>query len=158
MQPIPDDILVHFDAIMEKKSVPSTLRDDYRTWLRYYLDFRVKYPPPAEKSEHVRLFIEKMRSKGKSGKSLHHAAHALSLFFSLQMKNKQITVRDDRGSAELSSPVEAANPGGAQPSGRPAANGEPAEKKSSAFLRMTAQRPGRKYNEWWSLERTPSAE
>jgi hypothetical protein len=30
----------------------------------------VKYPPPDSRSEQVRLFIEKMRSKGKSGKDL----------------------------------------------------------------------------------------
>jgi len=41
-------------------------------------------PEPATLKIRVRLFTEKMRSKGKSGKSPHHAAHALSLFFSLQ--------------------------------------------------------------------------
>jgi len=29
----------------------------------YYLDFRVKYPPPDSRSEQVGLFIEKMRSR-----------------------------------------------------------------------------------------------
>jgi hypothetical protein len=33
MQLIPDDILERFNAAMEQKSVPSTLRDDYRKWL-----------------------------------------------------------------------------------------------------------------------------
>ena len=103
MQPIPDDILKQFNAVLEQKAVPSSLRDDYRKWLLYYLDFRVKYPPPDAKSEQVRLFIEKMRSKGKSGKSLHHAAHALSLFFSLQTRKKQAVVHADKVRAELSS-------------------------------------------------------
>jgi hypothetical protein len=57
MQPIPEDILKQFDAVLEQKAVPPSLRDDYRKWLRYYLDFRVKYPPPDAKSEQVRLFI-----------------------------------------------------------------------------------------------------
>jgi hypothetical protein len=81
MQPIPEDILIQFNAVLKQKSVPSSLHDDYRKWLKYYLDFRVKDPPPDIKSEQVRLFIEKMRSKGKSGKDLNHAAQALSLFF-----------------------------------------------------------------------------
>jgi hypothetical protein len=89
MQPIPDDILMQFNAVLTQKAVRSSLHDDYRKWLRYYLDFRVKYPPPDIKSEQVRLFIEKMRTKGKSGKDLHHAAHALSLFFSLQSRKKR---------------------------------------------------------------------
>ncbi len=28
----------------------------FRKWLMYYLDFRIKYPPPDSKSEQVRLF------------------------------------------------------------------------------------------------------
>ena len=69
MLPIPDDLVKPFDAIMEEKAISISLRADYRKWLMYYLDFRVKYPPPDSRSEQVRLFIEKMRSKGKSGKS-----------------------------------------------------------------------------------------
>jgi hypothetical protein len=76
---IPDDILTKFDTVMEKKAVPASLRDEYRKWLRYYLDFRVKYPRLDAKSEQVRLFIEKMRSKGKFGKSVHHVTHILSI-------------------------------------------------------------------------------
>ena len=82
MLPIPDDILKPFDAIMEKKAISTALRADYRKWLMYYLDFRVKYPPPDSRSEQVRLFIEKLRSKNQSQKQLGQAAHALSLFFS----------------------------------------------------------------------------
>jgi hypothetical protein len=51
MEPIPDDILKQFNAVLEQKAVIASLRDDYRKWLRYYLDFRVKYPPPDAKSE-----------------------------------------------------------------------------------------------------------
>jgi integrase len=76
MQSIPDDILERFNAAMEQKSVPVAVRDDYRKWLKYYLDFRIKYPPPDKKSEQVRLFIDKMRSKGKTGKDLYHALQA----------------------------------------------------------------------------------
>jgi hypothetical protein len=51
MEPIPDEILRQFNAVLEQKAVIASLRDDYRKWLRYYLDFRVKYPPPDAKSE-----------------------------------------------------------------------------------------------------------
>jgi hypothetical protein len=59
MQPIPDDLLKQFDAVLEQRSVPLSMRDNYRKWLMYCLDFRVKYPPPDSRSEQVRLFIEK---------------------------------------------------------------------------------------------------
>jgi hypothetical protein len=51
MQPIPKDILKQFNAVLAQKAVPSSLHEDYRQWLRYYLDFRVKSPPPEAKSE-----------------------------------------------------------------------------------------------------------
>jgi hypothetical protein len=41
MLPIPEDILKQFNAVLEQEAVPSSLRDDYRKWLMYYLDFRV---------------------------------------------------------------------------------------------------------------------
>jgi hypothetical protein len=90
MQPIPEDILTQFNAVLTQKAVSFSLHEDYRKWLRYYLDFRVRYPPPDSKSEQVRLFIEKMRSKGKAGKDLHHAAHALSLFFRCNPARKRL--------------------------------------------------------------------
>jgi hypothetical protein len=34
LQPIPDDILKQFDAVLGKKAVSVSLRDDYRQWLR----------------------------------------------------------------------------------------------------------------------------
>jgi len=46
MLPIPENIARPFDAIMESKGVSTALREDYRKWLMYYLDFRAKYPPP----------------------------------------------------------------------------------------------------------------
>jgi metal-responsive CopG/Arc/MetJ family transcriptional regulator len=90
MLPIPDDILKPFDAIMDKKGVSLTSRSDYRKWLMYYLDFRDKYSPPDSRSEQVRLFIEKLRSKNQPQKQLEQAAHAVSLFFTSQSRKMQV--------------------------------------------------------------------
>ena len=157
MQPIPDDILKQFNAVLDEKGVSSSLRDDYRKWLLYYLDFRVKYPPPDAKSEQVRLFIEKMRSKGKSGKSLHHAAHALSLFFSLQTRKKQAVVHAEKVRAALPLPDSVSASTGIQ--SKQASKDEGCGKQTVPFvMKMPAQRGGRKYNEWWCLEKTKSPE
>lgn len=146
MEPIPDRILVHFNSLLDKKSVPATAREDYRKWLRYYLDFRAKYPLPDDRSEQVRLFTEKMRSKGQSGTSLNQAAHALSLFFSLQGRSGNASLHAKKIGAGSSLPSEISSTNGGKTSG-PAT---PAEAR--------AARPGRKYNEWWSMERTISPE
>ncbi len=60
MLPIPDAILKRFDAILEKQDVAPALRADFKKWLRYFLDFCSKYPPPAARSDQVRLFIDKL--------------------------------------------------------------------------------------------------
>jgi len=86
MQPIPSDILTQFEAVLKKKAVPVARHSDYRKWLRYYLDFRSKYSLPDSKSEHVRLFIEKLRKKNQTPEQQKQAAHALSLFFESQLK------------------------------------------------------------------------
>ena len=79
MQPIPNDILTQFEAVLKKRSVPVSRHADYRKWLRYYLDFRGKYALPGSKSEHVRLFIQKLREKKQTPVQQKQAAHALSL-------------------------------------------------------------------------------
>ena len=158
MQPVPDDILSQFNALLDNGSVPVSLHDDYRKWLRYFLDYCANYSPPAERSEQVRLFVEKLRSKGQSGKSLHHAAHALSLFFSLQSRVVRPVVHTTAPSSASSPSVEKSAPSCAQPSGQTAQAGVGTRLTGPAALQLPAQRPGRKYNEWWSLERTQSPE
>ncbi|MEW6714241.1 MAG: hypothetical protein AB1306_03985 [Nitrospirota bacterium] len=55
-----------FDAALEKRDVAPAKRSDLKKWLRYFLDFRAKYPAPETRSEQVRLFIEKLRQKKQS--------------------------------------------------------------------------------------------
>lgn len=61
---------------MEKKSVTSPLRSDYRKWLQYFLYFWGKYLLPDSRSENVRLFIKKLKSKNRLQKNLDQAAYA----------------------------------------------------------------------------------
>lgn len=169
MLPIPDDILKPFDAIMEKKAISTALRADYRKWLMYYLDFRVKYPPPDSRSEQVRLFIEKLRSKNQSQKQLGQAAHALSLFFASQPGKKPAASSVAETMTLLSSSV---------PSGRELGRGKkpvithpplkyPARKPTLTPALVpdgektregTGQKGGKQYNEWRCLEKSGSPE
>ncbi len=86
MQPIPSDILTQFEAVLKKRAVPVSRHADYRKWLRYYLDFRSKNSLPDSRSEHVRLFIEKMQKKNQTTEQQKQAAHALSLYFEILRK------------------------------------------------------------------------
>ncbi len=169
MLPIPENILKPFDAIMEQKAVPPASWPDYRKWLMYYLDFRVKYPPPDSRSEQVRLFIEKLRSKNQSQKKLEQAAHALSLFFAMQPRKKQAvaSVAGTMATVSSSGPMQRKlervnNPAITHPSQKisakkptltpaPLTEGESANKGSG-------QRSGKQYNEWRCLEKSGSPE
>jgi hypothetical protein len=81
MMTIPPDILASFDKILKKREIPAQFHLHYRKWLRYFLDSCHKYPPPEPKSEQVRLFIDKLRSKKQSANLCKQAAHAVSLYF-----------------------------------------------------------------------------
>ena len=88
MKSIPPEILVRFDNILKLRDVPQLSRPEYRKWVRYFWDFQVKYPLPGERSVQVRLFSEKLRSKGQAEVQVEHAAAAVSLFFASQKKQQ----------------------------------------------------------------------
>ena len=178
MLPIPDEVLKPFDAILEEKAIPRVLQSEYRKWLRYYLDFRVKYPPPDSKSDHVRLFIEKLRSKNQSQDNQEQAATALSLFFAMQRPESgaqgdvgneptplAVSPREEAPSP-LPLPLRGKEKGG---DGSPLSLGEMVNSPSNSSegkeggdgsLKETtrAQRPGRRYDEMRFREKTQSPE
>jgi hypothetical protein len=84
MLPIPENISDQFDKVLKQRAVVEALHPHYRKWLRYFLDFSRKYSPPEAKSEQVRLFIEKLKSKKQTPQQCTQAAHAISLFFESQ--------------------------------------------------------------------------
>ena len=84
MLPIPDTILARFNVILKQREVHESFHVYYRKWLRYYIDFCCKYPPPEDRSERFRYFIEKLKSKKQTPQQCTQAAHAVSLFVESQ--------------------------------------------------------------------------
>jgi len=76
MLPIPEYISAQFNNALRQRAIPESLHVHYRKWLRYFLDFCEKHPPPEAKSEPVRLFIEKLKSKKQTPQQCAQAAHA----------------------------------------------------------------------------------
>jgi len=160
--PIPNEILRLFEALMEKKTLPPQFRTAYRKWLRYFLDFRAKYQPPDSRSEQVRLFIEKLKSKGQPQPQLNEAAKALSLFFATQpasgnqvggksriypaatpSTSLRISVKDEKGSVHALVS---------------AAEGSAAGAPASSATDNQAPRSGRRYDEMRFRVKTKSPE
>ena len=86
MKSIHPDVLANFDTMMKIRQVPIVVHSHYRKWLRYFLDFRGKYLQSEERSVQIRLFSEKLRSKGQAEAQVRQAADAVSLFFTTEPK------------------------------------------------------------------------
>jgi integron integrase len=160
MLPIPENILVQFNEVLTQREVHSSSDLYYRKWLRYFLDFRTKYPPPEAKSEQVRLFIEKLKSKNQTSQQCSQAAHAISLFFqSQELRNgAQVSL-----GAKSPPPIHPASP----QLKADIANGFTGKNISSPVRPEAAvsgvspdyNTPGgRRFNEWSCLEKTKSPE
>ena len=54
MLPIPQNDINKFNKALSQSVVPESFHNHYRKWLRYFLDFCRKYPPPDSKSEQIR--------------------------------------------------------------------------------------------------------
>jgi hypothetical protein len=120
MKNIPSEILARFDDILKLSDIPFISRPEYRKWVKYFLDFQSKYPLPGERSVQVRLFSEKLRSKGQAEVQVEQAAEALSLFFTSQQKQRgdfssigdgtvlNAVVRDAPGKTREQGPVQPA--------------------------------------------------
>jgi len=83
MQDIPDHILSRFIDRLKRSQVPESYHAEYLQWLRYYLDFCSRNPMPDSKSNRVRLYCEKLKSKNQTSAQLQRAAHAVSLYFEI---------------------------------------------------------------------------
>ena len=158
MLPIPEYISVQFNNVLRQRAIPESFHVHYRKWLRYFLDFCEKYPPPEAKSEQVRLFIEKLKSKKQTPQQCTQAAHAISLFFeSQQVKNcahsGAINVQKNTCLSGVRTPQSTKYKrhaaGGIEPAAMPATT--IAEPRSTFGLSS-----GKRYNEWRCLEKSKS--
>jgi len=81
---VPNSLMCQYSAVLEKREVDSTLFSVYKKWLRYFLDFCVKYAAANSMPEQVRLFLEKLRDKKQTVAQRQQAAHAVTLYFEMQ--------------------------------------------------------------------------
>jgi hypothetical protein len=63
MRAVPDAVLRHYEVVLKRHEIPRNLYANYRKWLRYFLDFRLKYLDSGEQTVQVRLFLGKLREK-----------------------------------------------------------------------------------------------
>jgi len=134
---------------MKQRNIPADAHNDYRKWLRYFLDFRAKHSLPDSRSDQVRLFAEKLRSKNQTMKQQEQAAGAVSLFFALQREGKAIS-----STAKVT-----ASGASAQQENTPVttnANNMVCEPPASSLVHPPRLRGGKHFDEWRCLKKTES--
>ena len=89
MKPIPDESKILYDTALVNKGIPLPLHFYYRKWLKYYLDFCIKYH--YEKSEKVSLppFLQKLKDKNQTEERRKQAFQAISIFYQIEKKRNE---------------------------------------------------------------------
>lgn len=83
MVAVPHEVMTRFVALLGVRSVSQGQFELYKKWLRYYYDFSVKYLHEQDQAVKVKLFLDKLKSKGQSAIQCQQAAHAVSMYYEL---------------------------------------------------------------------------
>ncbi len=93
---IPIEIETRYVLLLNKRTIPSARHNYYKKWLRYYLDFCVKYRHPAKSSKSLSPFLRKLREKKQSETQIREAAQAVSLYLDLESSMINVLPTDVR--------------------------------------------------------------
>jgi integron integrase len=80
---IPSNTRILYDAHLEEKAIPQTVRFYYKKWLRYYLDFCSKYYLKHISKASLTSFINKLKEKNQTNQQQKQAFHAISLYYEI---------------------------------------------------------------------------
>jgi len=87
MVSVPYEVMSDFVKLLSIRGIPAVQVEYYKKWLRYYYDFSGKYLQLQDNAAKVRLFLDKLKSKGQSSAQCQQAAHAVALYFELLGQN-----------------------------------------------------------------------
>ena len=98
MKQIPSNIRILYDAHLNDKAIPERAHYYYRKWLRYYLDFSLKYRIKHNSKESLSRFIKKLKEKKQTNQQQKQAFHAISLYYELGSMNsgKEVLSKDKK--------------------------------------------------------------
>ena len=76
---VPHEVMTEFVNLLRVRGIPQDQVEYHRKWLRYYFDFAAKYLHEQDQSVKVKLFLDKLKSKGQSSVQCQQAAHAVGV-------------------------------------------------------------------------------
>ena len=91
MNQIPPKISAFYDGHLDNKAIPKKNFLTIEMWLRYYLDFCLKYNNNQLDKNNTKLFIEKLKEKKQTEQQQKQAFHAISLYYELGLINFEKT-------------------------------------------------------------------
>ena len=91
MDPIPNELKHLYNEALAKNKVPIASYSYYNKWLRYYLDFCLKYHHEKSNRESIPLFNKKLEDKKQSDIQRKQATHAISIYLELKEINPEKT-------------------------------------------------------------------
>ena len=83
MLPVPKDLLTIFRDRLIEKPIPSRYHSHYLKWLRFYLDFCLKYNHPKSDQKSLSYFLQKLREKKQQEFQIEQATQAISLYYEI---------------------------------------------------------------------------
>jgi integron integrase len=83
---VPPEVMSAFVVTLNSCGIPSGQTEYYKKWLRYYYDFSANSLHEEDQSIKVRLFLDKLKSKGQSPAQCQQAAHAVTLYSDLSAR------------------------------------------------------------------------
>lgn len=96
MKPIPAETKILYDAALIKKGVFLPAHFHYRKWLRYYLDFCLKYHHEPVNKESLAPFIQKLKDKNQTEQQRKQAFDAVFMFYQI----KKTVKKTDQGKTQ----------------------------------------------------------
>lgn len=83
MKTLSPALIAEFDQSLKTSDVPLGMQMDYRKWLRFYLDFCMKYQHPPRDPDSLEPFLQKLASKNQSKASQEQAAASIKLYYDI---------------------------------------------------------------------------
>ncbi|MDD2734819.1 MAG: integron integrase [Desulfuromonadaceae bacterium] len=92
---VPNNLVNQYVAVLEKQDIPISQFEDYKKWLRFFLDFCAKYPESTCAFQRVQPFLKKLREKKQSEEQREQAAHAVALYCDMRGQEGDKTQSSD---------------------------------------------------------------
>lgn len=83
MKPLPKILLNAYLQALHAKTVPTSEQAHYQKWLRFYLDFCMKYRHPPRDRDSLAPFLQKLASKNQPIAAQEQASRGVSIYYDL---------------------------------------------------------------------------